>query len=123
YLVNEDNAVAAAADLLDDLLQTFFKLTAVLRTSYQRADIQREQAFTHQGFGNLASYQALGQSFDNGRLTDAWLTDQCRVVLIAPGQDLNDALDLLMAPDDRIKGPGSRRRRQVDTHLVDCRGL
>src|SRR5438128_5886012 len=31
------------------------------------------------------------------------LADQHRVVLRAPGQDLDDALDLLLAPDDRIQ--------------------
>src|SRR5579884_1006263 len=34
YLVNEDNAVAAIANLLDDLLETLFKLTTILGTRY-----------------------------------------------------------------------------------------
>jgi hypothetical protein len=45
----------------------------------------------------------LGQTFDDGRLAHARFSDQHRVVLRSPGQDLDDPFDLLLAPDDGVE--------------------
>ena len=58
---------------------------------------------SEQGLRDVAGDDALGQPFDDGGLADAGLADQGRVVLGAAGQDLDDALDLLLATDDRIE--------------------
>ena len=54
-------------------------------------------------FRHVAADDALGQAFDDGRLADAGLADQHRVVLGAPRQHLDDAANLLVAADDRIE--------------------
>ena len=56
-----------------------------------------------QPFGHVAADDALGQALDDGRLADARLADQHRVVLGAPRQHLDDAADLLVAADDRVE--------------------
>ena len=56
-----------------------------------------------QAFGHVAADDALGQAFDDGGLADAGLADQHRIVLGAPGQDLDHAPDLLVAADHRIE--------------------
>src|SRR5215211_5832856 len=102
-LVDEQHAVAAVLDLFDDLLEALLELTAVLGTRDQRADIQRQQALAHERLGHIARGDALGQAFDNGGLTNSWLADQRWIVLGASRQDLNDALDLFEATDDRVQ--------------------
>jgi hypothetical protein len=66
---------------------------------------------------------ATSQSFCDGRLADAGLADQGRVVLRPAAQDLDDPLDLLLAADDRIELAQARGLREVDAQLVDGRRL
>ena len=73
--------------------------------------------------GTSPAMMRLGQSFDDGGLANAWLADEGGVVLRAPREDLDDALDLLLAPDDRVELAGARCGRQVHAHLVDGRRL
>ena len=122
-LVDEQHAVAAVLDLFDDLLEALLELTAVLGARDERADVEREQALAHQRLGHVAGGDALGQAFDDGRLADARLADEGRVVLGAPREDLDDALDLLEAADDRIELARPRRGGQVHAQLVDDGGL
>src|SRR5207302_1551918 len=51
---------------------------------------------------------APAEALDDGRLADAGLADEDGVVLRPPGEDLDDAPDLLVAPDDGVElaGPG-----------------
>ncbi len=53
--------------------------------------------------GHLARDDALRQPLGDGGLADARLADQHRVVLLAAREDLDDALDLLLAADDRVE--------------------
>ena len=73
--------------------------------------------------GHVARGDALREALDDGRLADARLADQRRVVLGAPRQDLHDALDLLEAADHRVELAGARGGGQVHAELVDDRRL
>ena len=66
---------------------------------------------------------ALGQALDDGRLADARLADQHRVVLGVAAEDLDDPLDLLLAADDRVELAGPGQLGQVDAELVEGRRL
>ena len=55
-----------------------------------------------QHFGHLALDDALGEAFGDRRLADAGITDIERVVLGAAAQDLDRAVDLGLAADQRI---------------------
>jgi len=65
----------------------------------------------------------MGEPFGDRRLADPRLADQRGVVLRPAGQDLDDPLDLLLAPDDRIELAGPGRFGQVDPELIDGRRL
>ena len=82
-----------------------------------------QHALVAQRLGHVAVDDALGQAFDDGGLADARLADQGGVVLGAPRQDLDDALDLLLATDDGIELACPHRIREVDAQLVDGGGL
>ena len=110
-LVDEEDAVAAAAQLLDDLLEALLELAAVLRAGDQRADVERQHPLVGERLGHVAAHDALRQALDDGGLADARLADQGGVVLGAAAEDLDDALDLLLAPDDRVELAGARQPR------------
>ena len=119
HLVDEEDAVAGALDLFDDLLQALLELAAVLGAGDEGADVQRDQRRLLQRLRHVAARDALGQALDDGGLADAGLADEDRVVLGAAREDLDDALDLLLAADDRVELVGARGGRQVDAELVD----
>src|SRR5207247_2520268 len=77
--------------------------TPVLRPGDQRTEVELEQPLVHQHVGDVVIDDLLGEALDDCRLADAWLADQNRVVLGPPGEDLDDALDFLLASDDRVE--------------------
>ena len=122
-LVDEQHRVVGVAQLLDDLLEPLLELAAVLGAGDEAADVQRQDALVEQRLRNVARDDALGQALGDGRLADARLADQRRVVLGAAAEDLDDALDLLLAADDRIDLAGANGVGEVDAQLVDGGGL
>ena len=103
-LVDErDDLAVAVDDLLEDGLHAVLELAAVLRARDHRADVERDEALVAQALGHVALDDAAGQALGDGGLADAGLADEHRVVLGAARQHLDDAPDLLVAPDDRVE--------------------
>src|SRR4051794_34159618 len=121
-LVDEDDDVAAGADLLEDLLEPLLEVTAVAATGHERPEVEGVELLVLEGLGHLALDDVLGETLDDGGLADAGLTDEDRVVLRAAGQHLHDPLDLFLTSDDRVELalPGSLR--EVATELVEHEG-
>ena len=63
------------------------------------------------------------EAFGDRGLADARLADERRIVLGAARQDLDDALDLLLATDHRVELAGAGGLGEVDAELVDGRRL
>ena len=122
-LIDEQDRVVGVAELLDDLLQALLELAAVLGAGHERPDIEGQDALVEQGLRHVAGDDPVGQALGDGRLADAGLADQGGIVLRPTGQDLDDPLDLLLPPDDRVQLAGPCGVRQVDPELVDRRGL
>ena len=80
----EDDLAGGVLDLLEDGLEPVLELAAVLGPGEQRAHVQRDDALAREPLGHVAVDDALGQALDDGRLADARLADQHRVVLGAP---------------------------------------
>src|SRR3954449_9543520 len=121
-LVDEQDDVAAGADLLEDLLQPLLEVTAVAGTGDERAEVQRVELLVLQRLGDLALYDGLGPALDHGGLADTGLADEDGVVLGAPRQDLHDPLDLLGPPDHRVELGVARGLGQVAAELVEDQG-
>ena len=66
---------------------------------------------------------ALGESFDDGRFADARLADQHGVVFRPAAKNLNDALDLVVASDERVEFVVGGVVRQVARKLGEVRRL
>ena len=61
------------------------------------------------GVGHVAGHDPQGEPFDHGRLADAGLAGEDRVVLPAAGEDVDDLADLDVAADDRVDLAGLAR--------------
>ena len=99
----EDDLPGRVGDFLEDRLQTLLELAAVLRARDERAHVERDDLLVLEPLGHVLADDPLGQPFDDGRLADARLADEHRVVLRAARQHLDHAADLLVAADDRIE--------------------
>src|SRR3954451_14413611 len=89
-LVDEQDDVAAGADLLEDLLQPLLEVTAVTRAGDERAEVEGVELLVLERLGHLALDDRLGQPLDDGGLADARLADEDGVVLRTAGQHLHD---------------------------------
>src|SRR3954454_19058919 len=103
-LVNkEDDSALGGLHLFQNCFEPFLKLAAEFCTRDQCAHVERYLLLVFQALRDVASDDALCQPFNNGRFTNTRFTDKNRIVLCSPGKDLDDAADLLVAPDHRIK--------------------
>ena len=118
-LVDEEDDVAAGADLLQDLLQPLLEVAAVAGAGDECAEVEGVELLAGERLGHVARHDLLGQTFDDGGLADAGLADQHRVVLGPPGEHLHDALHLAEAADHRIELLLAGELREVATELVE----
>ena len=117
-LVDEgDDLPVRARNLRQNRLEALLEFTAILRAGDHRRHIEGHEALITQGLRNVARNDALGEAFNDGRLTDARLADQNRVVLGTAGQDLHDAANLVVAADNRVKLSFARDLREVTAVL------
>src|SRR6185436_1859236 len=96
-LVDEQNDVLGAADFVHDRLDALFKLPAVFGAGNHQSQVEGDDTFFAQQFGNVSFGNFLGQSFDNGRLANAGFAEQNGVVLGAAAENLDDAFDFVLA--------------------------
>ncbi|MDT4809889.1 hypothetical protein FQZ97_427910 [compost metagenome] len=112
-LVDEQHRVRALAQFVEQRLEALLEVAAVFGAGQQRAEVQRVDHAVGQQVGHLAIDDALGQAFGDGRLADARLADQQRVVLAPTGKDLRHPFDFRLAPDQRIDPPLPRQFVQI----------
>jgi hypothetical protein len=102
-LVDEgDHLAGGVGDLLEHGLQPLLELAAVLGAGEHRGDVERDQALALQALGHVAVGDAAGEALDDRGLADARLADEDRIVLGATAEHLDDAPDLVVAPDDGV---------------------
>ena len=135
YLVDEQNRSRLVLQFGDHALQALLEIAAVLRAGNQRTHIQRVDRAIEQHLGHVPLDDQARKPFSQCRFSDSGFTDIKRIVLAAPAQDLHRALNLELAPDQRIDAPlggqgvqvgretlqGTRLRRRaisIDFHIV-----
>ena len=79
----EDDTSVRSCHLINNALQAFLELTLVLGTCHQCTHIEREELLVLQILGHVATYDTLGQTFNDGCLTCTGLANQDGVVLCA----------------------------------------
>ncbi len=105
------------------LPQPFFELTAVLGASHHAGQVEGDYPRSLQDRRHPTLDYRLGQALDYGRLTDARVADQYRVVLGAAGEYLNDAVDLVYPADYRVQLTFAGVPGQVTGVFIQKRGL
>src|SRR5205823_756530 len=118
-LVDEEDDVAACADLLQHLLQALLEVAAVAGPGDQGPEVEGVELLAVQRLRHIVGDDALGESLDNGGLADAGLADQDGVVLGAARENLHHPLDLALAPDDRVELLLPCELGEVATELVE----
>ena len=122
-LVDEHDDVRVLGQLLHDRLEALFELPAILRARDDQRDVERQQALVGEEVRHVAVDDLLRQPFDDRGLADAGLADQHGVVLGAAAEHLLHALDLVLAPDQRVEHVLHRRFGEVAAELGEERRL
>ena len=84
-------------------------------------DVERENALVGQEVRHVAVDDLLRETFDNRRLAHARLADEHGVVLRAAAEHLLHALELVVAPDERVELVLHRRLGKVAAELGEQR--
>ena len=107
HLVDKEDDVAAAADLLQDVAHALFKFAAVFCPGEQVRHVEAVELFAAQRLRHVAAGQPLGQRLDDGGLADTGLADERGVVFAAAAEHLHELRELRLTADDRIRLGGA----------------
>jgi hypothetical protein len=122
-LVDEQDGVGLVLERLEHALEALLEVAAVLGAGQQRAHVERIHVGLGQDLGHVLLGDAPGQALGNGGLAHAGLAHQQRVVLAAAAQDLDHALDLVLAADQRVDLAVLGGLVEVLGELLQRRGL
>ncbi len=98
-----DDFALGVGDLLQYGLEPLLELAADTWRRRPSPQVERDETTVLQALRNVAVDDSPGQTFDDRGLADAGFADQYRVVLGAPGENLDGATDLLVAADHRVE--------------------
>ncbi len=118
FIDKQDQFVLLGRDFIDQLLGPLFEFAAILRSSHHRVDVHLDEPLAAQHFRDVAVDDALGQPFDDRGLAHTRFADQHRIVLLAPREHFDRALDFLRATQHRVKLALTRHGREVASELV-----
>ena len=102
FVDKEDDLPFALLHFRDDGFEPLFEFAAEFCTCDEGTQIEGEEPFVFQAFGNVARCDAPGKSFDDRRLSDAGFADEYGIVFRPTAKHLHDAPDLFVASDNRI---------------------
>ena len=102
-LVDEEDDVLVLADLVHDRLQAFLELPAILGPGHHAGQVEGDDLLAVEERRRAVVDDPLREALGDGRLADARLADQHGVVLLAPRQDLDHAIDLTISADRRVE--------------------
>ncbi len=121
-LVDEQHRLGILGELLQHRLQALLEIAAVLGAGEQCAHVERVDRELAEQLGDLALDDAAREAFGDRGLADAGLADQQRVVLAPTAKHLDDALELVLAADQRIDLARLRQVVQVEGVGVERAG-
>ena len=122
HLVNKQDNVVGFGRLLDHVLESLLKLTAILGARNKTRQVERPDILVHKVLGHIASSNLLRQALDDSRLAHAGIAQDKRIVLGAARKDLHHALDFLFATNHGIELAVARLLRKVGGELLECVG-
>ena len=66
HLIDHEDYIAGAADLLHDFFEALLKFTPVFGACHQQADVQGEDSFVFEDVWNITRIDSLSQAFGDG---------------------------------------------------------
>ena len=106
HLIDEQDDVLGALDLVHDALDALFELTAVFRASDHQGEVEGDDLTVEEDLRDDTRGNFLGEAFDDGGLAHAGFADEDRIILRAAAENLHHAADFFFAADDRIEFAG-----------------
>jgi len=119
FVDEQDDLAFLFREIVEHTFEALFELTAELGASDQGAHVERENTFATQPFWNFIVNDALGETFENSRLTHTGFADEHGIVLGAPLQDLDRTANFVVATDNRIKLALLRTLGQVNREFLE----
>ncbi len=101
-LVDEEHGALVRLELRDHRLEALLEIAPVARAGEERSHVERVDDRALEDLGHLAADDPERQPLGDGRLADARIAHEERVVLRPPAEDLDGALDLVVAADEDV---------------------
>ena len=98
----EDDLTGCGDHFVHDALQTLFELTLVLGACDEGSHIEGVDLFLFQVLRYVSTHNTMRQAFGDSGLTYTRFTDQDRIVLRSPTQDLEHTTYLVISTDDGV---------------------
>ncbi len=121
--VDEQHRVRLVLELLEHGLEALLEIATIFGARQQRAHVERIDHGVLENGRHLPFGNAPGQTLGNSGLAHAGFTHQQRVVFATAAKNLNDALDFMLAADERIDLALLRQRVEVEGELIERRFL
>ena len=102
-LIDEEDDVFILLQLLQNALDALLELAAILCACNHAGQVKRDELLVLEVIRYVARRDLLRQTLGNCGLADARVANQCRVILGTAGQNLDDAVDLVLATNDRVE--------------------
>ena len=106
--VDEKNDIFVATDFIHHRLDALLELAAIFCAGDHEGQVECDDAFFAEDFGNIARDDFLGEALGDRGLADARLTDEDGVVFATAAEDLDDPLDFVGTADDGVEFPFAR---------------
>ena len=103
HLVDDQDHVAESPDLVDEPLDTRFKLSAELRSCHDGSQVHQMDLLVLQLIGHLTRNDALCQRLGNGSLAHARLADEAGIVFLMAAKNLHKAGKFSVSSNDLPK--------------------
>ena len=118
--VDEENVFPVGlGNLFHNRLQAFFEFTTKLCASNEGAEIERDELFVLEGFGNVTSHNAKSETFDDGGFTNSGLANKDWIVFGATGKHLHDAANFFITSNNWIEFTVTSPFGEVEAVLFD----
>ena len=104
-LIDEEDHVFRAPDLVHHGFDPLFELAAVFRACDHEGEVEGDDLFVPKDFRNIPCGDLLGEALDDGGFSDACFPDEDGIVFGAATEHLDYALDFVFASDDGVHFP------------------
>ena len=121
--VHEHDELRGLLEFLDDGLQPFLELAAVLGAGDHQRDVEGHDPPVREEDGTVAGGDPAGEPLHDGGLPDAGLADEDGVVLGAAAEHLDHPVQLFGPADQGIEGAVRGRLGEVPRELGEERRL